>query len=357
VAFPDQSNGIAVGDFGTILRTSDGGTTWIDQTIAPSASAMFLSSLAFGSPSVGIVVGRLDSTLSTRTLTRSLILRTVDGGKNWRRIEPPQPNDRPLRGISFGGLTVATAVGDSGLILRSTDSGISWFAQSGIPDPETRIVPPPKYQLNAVSFAGPQIGISVGEGGSIMRTTDGGKTWSVVVSGTTANLFGVSTPNGINAIAVGSGGTALVSVDGGGSWDAQLIETNLDLFAVHFLDEDRGTIVGNLGIVFRTSLASTPTIVLPNDRTVSLKEFELAQNYPNPFNGATTISFRLSTSQPVTLRIHDVLGREVATLMHEVKPPGEYRVLWESTSVPSGVYFCCLHVGSSLVTKRMVLLK
>jgi hypothetical protein len=190
-----------------------------------------------------------------------------------------------------------------------------------------------------------------------MRTTDGGDTWTSVITGTNTTLLGVSTPNGINALAVGSAGAVLVSSDGGASWGTQIVETNLDLFAVHFLDVDRGTIVGNLGIVLRTSLASTPTIVSPFDQPGSLREFDLAQNYPNPFNGATTISFRLSTSRPVSLRIHDLLGREVATLLNGFESAGEYRILWESTSLPSGVYFFCLRVGSSLATKRMVLLK
>jgi phosphatidylserine/phosphatidylglycerophosphate/cardiolipin synthase-like enzyme len=100
-------------------------------------------------------------------------------------------------------------------------------------------------------------------------------------------------------------------------------------------------------------------IVVNVDQTKSgvPTKFSLYQNYPNPFNPATTIRFDLSEGGPVTLRVVDVLGREVATLLHEVRLPGSYTLRWNATGLSSGVYFYELRDRSSVAVKPMLLLK
>jgi hypothetical protein len=83
----------------------------------------------------------------------------------------------------------------------------------------------------------------------------------------------------------------------------------------------------------------------------------LSQNFPNPFNPSTTLSFELSVLSPVDLRVFDLLGREVAILMNEEKPPGEYAATWNAANMPSGLYFCTLQAGGFRETIRMVLSK
>jgi hypothetical protein len=85
--------------------------------------------------------------------------------------------------------------------------------------------------------------------------------------------------------------------------------------------------------------------------------YSLWQNYPNPFNPTTTISYQLPTQSHVTLKVFDVLGREVATLANDVKQPGEYVATWNAEKVPSGVYFYRLTAGNFIETKKMVLMK
>ena len=86
-------------------------------------------------------------------------------------------------------------------------------------------------------------------------------------------------------------------------------------------------------------------------------EFALSQNYPNPFNPETTISYQLPKAGHVTLKVYDVLGREVVTLANEFKQAGNYVETLHATSLPSGVYLCRLSVGKFVQTKKMVLLK
>ncbi|GEM_PF-1388042 len=87
------------------------------------------------------------------------------------------------------------------------------------------------------------------------------------------------------------------------------------------------------------------------------KQFALDQNYPNPFNPASNFGFRISDFGFVSLKVFDALGREVATLVNEVKEPGEYTVTWNAEGVPSGVYFYRLTAGSFSDVKSMILLK
>jgi hypothetical protein len=86
------------------------------------------------------------------------------------------------------------------------------------------------------------------------------------------------------------------------------------------------------------------------------RSFSLSPNYPNPFNGTTNFEFRISDFGFVTLKIFDVLGREVATLVQQEMLPGVYRIRWNA-DVPSGVYYCALRAGQSGATRPIVLLK
>ncbi len=85
--------------------------------------------------------------------------------------------------------------------------------------------------------------------------------------------------------------------------------------------------------------------------------YELSQNYPNPFNPVTTINYSISSNGNVQLKVYDILGREVATLVNETKVPGNYKVNFNASNLASGVYFYRLQTGSFVQTKKMVLMK
>jgi hypothetical protein len=87
------------------------------------------------------------------------------------------------------------------------------------------------------------------------------------------------------------------------------------------------------------------------------REYVLAQNYPNPFNPVTTISYQIRSAGGVTLRVYDLLGREVATLMNEFQQAGSYTTTFDASRLSSGVYFYRLQAGSFVNTKKMVLTK
>lgn len=92
-------------------------------------------------------------------------------------------------------------------------------------------------------------------------------------------------------------------------------------------------------------------------RYFPLIEFNLDQNYPNPFNPKTVISYQLPVSKLVTLKIYDILGSEVETLVNEEKPAGTHEVIFDAESLGSGIYFYRLTAGDYVSTRKMLLLK
>ncbi|MFO7446270.1 MAG: alpha-amylase family glycosyl hydrolase [Ignavibacteriaceae bacterium] len=87
------------------------------------------------------------------------------------------------------------------------------------------------------------------------------------------------------------------------------------------------------------------------------ESFELSQNYPNPFNPVTNFEFRIADFGLVTLKIYDILGKEVTTLMNEEKPAGLYNIKFDASDLSSGVYFYKLRSGDNVLVKKMILLK
>ncbi|MBK7260272.1 MAG: T9SS type A sorting domain-containing protein [Ignavibacteriae bacterium] len=83
----------------------------------------------------------------------------------------------------------------------------------------------------------------------------------------------------------------------------------------------------------------------------------LMQNYPNPFNGTTTIRFSLASQAFVSLKVYDVLGREVSTLVQETLEGGEHARQWDAPAASSGTYYCRFHTPSGSRTIRIVVLR
>ena len=88
-----------------------------------------------------------------------------------------------------------------------------------------------------------------------------------------------------------------------------------------------------------------------------LTEYIMTQNYPNPFNPTTTIEYTIPTKGLVELRVCDILGREVATIVNQEQLPGKHKVNFDAGSYASGVYFYQLKTSSFIKSRKMVLLK
>ena len=85
--------------------------------------------------------------------------------------------------------------------------------------------------------------------------------------------------------------------------------------------------------------------------------FYLSQNYPNPFNPTTSIKFSIPRSSFVSIKVYDILGREIKSLVNEEKSPGVYTVKFDGSTLVSGIYFYRLHAGNYTETKKFILMK
>ncbi len=94
-----------------------------------------------------------------------------------------------------------------------------------------------------------------------------------------------------------------------------------------------------------------------SDKNATPSRFSLSQNYPNPFNPSTVIQFNLSSSGFATLKVYDVLGRKVKTLVNNVEQPGDHSVTFNAERLPSGVYFYRLQAAAYSQTRKLLLLK
>ena len=209
--------------------------------------------------------------------------------------------------------------------------------------------------MNAVSFIDINNGIVVA-GPTILRTTNGGETWTRQISDTTSWLSGVYFINTNNAIVVGENGTILHTTNGGTNWISQSSGTWSNLESVHFVNENVGWVVGYYGTILKTTNGGV-TFVEEHQIDEMPKEFLLSQNYPNPFNPSTKIQYQVSNISHVSLVVYDILGNEIETMVNEEKSPGKYETNWNAAGLPSGVYFYQLRTGSFVETKKMILLR
>jgi hypothetical protein len=159
------------------------------------------------------------------------------------------------------------------------------------------------------------------------------------------------------AIAVGDSGTIIRTGDGGLTWTAQVTGTTNLLYAITFAGADRGFAVGEGGTILGPSPGTVTSIQKESQNQVLPCEIVLAQNYPNPFNPSTAVSFQLSAVSDVALRIFDLLGREVATLVDGRMEAGTHKVVWNASGFASGGYFYRLQCGESVLVRKLVLLK
>jgi hypothetical protein len=109
--------------------------------------------------------------------------------------------------------------------------------------------------------------------------------------------------------------------------------------------------------LFGTAILTSSTMDVKDKDVTVAGSYALAQNYPNPFNPTTNITYTVDSRSMVSLNVYDVLGQQVASLVNEVKAPGQYTVPFDGTNLTSGVYFYKLNADSKVEAKKMMLVK
>jgi photosystem II stability/assembly factor-like uncharacterized protein len=235
-----DGNKVAVGKFGLILLSKDGGKSWQRR---PSDTANALSAISFADNEHGFVGG-----------SGGMLLATNDGGNSWRS-QISGTKDQ-LLGVYAVTPTEIFAVGAFGTLLSTSNAGQSWTKHElnwdvliGRIVKETGYVEP---NLNAVYFTSPNVGWIVGEFGLVLNTNDGGKSWNSQRYGSDLpQLYAVKFLDDHHGWAMGQAGSLIQTTDGGKHWSSVEIATKRDLYNTS-LDGQRGIIVGD-GVALASS--------------------------------------------------------------------------------------------------------
>ncbi|MFN2595574.1 MAG: WD40/YVTN/BNR-like repeat-containing protein [Pyrinomonadaceae bacterium] len=244
VYFASDKRGWIAGDGGQVLRTEDGGRTWLAQQAGTDAS---INDIYFRDGDDGYL------------LAGNQILTTEDGGATWGAAHTFAPAEfdgavpelysvrfaSKKRGWIVGSVSRRDDVVDS-LLIYTDDGGASWL----------RRTLPARFELLHLDFHGEKRGWIVGDRGTILHTEDAGATWARQDSGTTATLYHVDFVDDDNGWAVGERSTILRTSDGGRTWvratAPSIVGANATLLSVAFVNRDDGWIVGRRGVILRS---------------------------------------------------------------------------------------------------------
>ncbi|MDB5104384.1 MAG: Cadherin-like beta sandwich protein [Fibrobacteres bacterium] len=244
VEFGSNTSGDAVGDSGTILKTTNSGVNW--STLVSGTTAN-LYAVAFPGSSVGWTAG-----------AGGVVLKTTDN-VSWTPVTSGTTQD--LNALYFTGNNAGWVVGNAGVI-RKTTTGTSFTAQtSGT-----------SQNLNGIFMTSNNNGLAVGNAGTILRTTDGGTGWSAQTSGTTRDLNAVFLASSTVGYAVGDSGTILKTINSGAAWTAQTSGTARNLTGVYWTTASAGYVVGQGGTLLTTTDGGTNWIARASGTTLDLND-------------------------------------------------------------------------------------
>jgi photosystem II stability/assembly factor-like uncharacterized protein len=384
---------------GRVIRTTDGGNSWILLSVVHEGDITSIS--AIDDRKALIIVNSSNSTI---------IKRTVTFGNTWGVVYSDTTAGAQLNSIHMfdedNGYAIGSPVNGEWVTLATTNNGISWFSKGNIAQNGAE-----SGFFNSMDWVGNQTGWFGTDNNSVYKTTDGGITWQSYAT-VVSNSITVSFTDDQNGIASGDAtdrttdggliwtsspdqivgtvgaGSSVEGVDG--RWyfvsgnevykttnqgdnfvvdytqvnlfngiDMELIQIDENYWLTGYAVGEMGTIAKYVELLLATGVEDTE-LIMP-------KDFTLKQNYPNPFNPATTIEFSLPAVSDVKISIYNLLGQEVVTLLNEQRSAGSHSVIWNARDsfgkkLSSGIYFYKLNAtgadGSDFVDiKKMVLLK
>jgi len=309
-----------------VLRSSNNGISW--SFVNNGLSAYVYSLLVSGS---NIFAG-----------TNYSVFLSTDSGANWITANTGIENNS-IKTMAASGENIFAGTFGQG-VYRSSNNGSSWISvNTGLTNPYIQSLVSSDSNLFAGTIDG------------LFLSTNNGANWVPVNNGlpdTSIKCMIISQSN----IFIGTESGIFLSTNYGTSWidvSDRLINKNIVSLAISSNYLYAGNYSGGIWIRPLSEMITsveTPSSFLP-------LILQLNQNYPNPFNPSTKISWQSPVSSHQTLKIYDVLGNEVATLVNEYRNAGNYEVDFNASKLASGIYFYRLQAGSYIQTKKMILLK
>ena len=336
-----------------LFRSTDRGNSYTDLILPYSSVTSFIAPFIISHNNSNVIYAGKDH-----------IYKSIDAGNNWTVTNGNSVLDgNPALAIAISHANenkvyVATApyTNRSGIFL-TTNGGTSWTNITGnLPDryPADIEVDPYDDRVIFVTYYG--FGIP-----HIYKSINSGSHWTDVSD----NLPDIPIPSVIvdpqnsNHIYIGTDIGVFVSTTGGGNWQdfneglPDVVQV-MDLNICNLNHTIRVMTHGNGA--FQRKLLST-TVLISENKLTSIRNYKLEQNYPNPFNHSTSFEFRIFKSSFVTIKIYDILGNEIDTIINEEKKEGLYKLNWIPQNISSGVYFYKIQTGNFTETKKMCLIK
>lgn len=380
-----------VGENGGVFRSTNVGASF-EQCASPTAENLDAISAV---DSLTAIVGEAESATSGRLAAR--LFKTVDGGKSWSVVYQGDLGAW-WNGIAMTNRDTGYAVSDSPqnqarfLVVKTIDGGETWNELPNAP-----LTNGDFGWTRSIYFINPSTGFFGGaSNGNLYFTTNGGASWQQESTGG-GYVGGIFFRDEENGIRVSSSPPYLQRFSEGAWRTGANIATQLEA-ATGIRNTNRLWVAGNQsvwnstdgGITFleesapiegednliqllainegRTARAFALTeggqlfqqfTELESGNPISSLQpiLELSQNYPNPFNPTTTIEYQLLEAGFVSLKIFDILGREVATLVSDFQDQSTYRIEYNASRLASGVYFYRLQLGRASVTKKMIVVR
>jgi len=318
------------GSTGKFLKTTNGGSSW---TISQIPGMYAVSKMQFLDPLTGWAMDEYFP-----------FVKTTDGGQSWMNM--------PVGGTEFffvdenNGWVAQPSITEGPEythLYRTTDGGATWrdsVFNVGIYD---------------ITFTSLDNGWFLANYGVVFRTTDGGDTWSQAYA-FNQPVRRLEFTTDLEGWAVGDE-AIYATTDGGTTFNVSRYANFNSVRELYFRSPSLGFAIGENGTILR--YFNPTTGVRMDDQTIAdiPSVMVLRQNYPNPFNPATRIAFGLSVSGRTSLKVYDILGREVATLVDEQLGPGNHEVTFNAGELSSGLYFYRLESGSAVLTRKLLLLR
>jgi len=344
VFFWDMANGWIVGDCGTILYTADMGEHWTIQNTPVSA---YLHTVQFITEDMGVALGN------------QVTLSTSDGGNTW------------VAGSgnfsSFFWLDeYRGAYGEEYWVFYTIDAGSNWWA-TGVP-----LIPYDMWGYRDTIYfptCPRDFYWVIGEEGVtdwiiISECAPSYPDWFVGAAPDSLDLKAVTLENkeSLRLWAVGESGWIIFSEDSGKTWITSPSGTTTDLYEVSFPTDGYGWAVGYSGTILHYQDSVVNVIYDESYYTNSPESFELSSPYPNPFNNFTVIHYRLSQPGKVCMKLYNITGQPVMTLVDTWQDSGDYQAEWQGKNyqgleVASGVYIIRLEVNGFQEVKKVAFLK
>jgi photosystem II stability/assembly factor-like uncharacterized protein len=387
------AGGDGLGSFPLVLRTTDGGATWLDRTgDMASADLYCISGVDANRAWAGTGDGRIFSTVNggtTWTLQsypgrqspfingirmfsdgtgyaqgdppgdgKFVVLKTTDFGGNWAHVDNEPQGTPGEAGWNNSFWWTDASHGWFGTnhsrVWRTTDGGASWSSAST-----------GAGNSFGVSFRDPSSGYAIHDLGYVAHTTNGGQSWTGLPSATGDNILAVSAAAGTSSAWFVSASAPYHTRNEGLTWTAESLFPFIgSLNHISFADTTAGWVVTSFGEVLKY-IPSTVTGVQDAAPAEAPMGIALLQNYPNPFNGSTRITYTLhgTTASRITMRVFDLLGREVSVLADGIQEAGDHAVVFDARDHASGMYICVLDAvplngsASFRLTRPMVLIR